>query len=100
MLCRLLTGPLNGHHAYQSTTTDNHVVSLAIDGNIDINNNGLCTLTNNELRAWWSVDLGEIRRVYQIVIFTSQSKFIIAINLSYTTLNYDCCKWGKRISCI
>ena len=53
----------------QSSTEGLAVASRAIDGHSGGHVNE-CTLTQPELRAWWSVGMGGRKKVHGVVIFT------------------------------
>ena len=58
-----------GQTVWQSSTEGYAVASRAIDGRPGGHVNE-CTLTQPELRAWWSVGMGGRKKVHGVVIFT------------------------------
>ena len=65
----MLLASIVGQSVMQSSTEGDASALRAIDGHpggyVDE-----CTLTQPELRAWWSVDLGGRKKVHGVVIFT------------------------------
>ena len=58
-----------GTSASQSSTYNNRSATKAIDGNTSGNGESYVSHTNNDVNAWWQVDLGQARTIDKIVVW-------------------------------
>ena len=82
------------HPTWQSSTSANAEPEMALDGM------GACAVTNSDMDAWWSVDLGEMRTVYSVAVFqraTCCCLFVFVDNFRKVQNEKQCIFWLKIV---